>query len=72
MGNNAPALWYDGAFRLFAGTSTSEKPTDRVITGSIFVEVDTGNVYFFNANESAWVYQFCFQKLTEKEGAKNG
>ena len=45
-------------------TSGDTKPTDGVATGSIAVEVDTGNVFFFNedANEGEeWVQQFSFQ-----------
>ena len=42
----------------YAGLSTDAKPTD-CKTGSIFVEVDTGKVFFFSG--SAWVEQFSFQ-----------
>ena len=45
----------------FAGTSADIKPTDRVATGSIFTEVDTGKVFFYNETASAWVEQFSFQ-----------
>lgn len=38
--------------------STDEKPLDCAV-GSIMVEVDTGDVYFFNG--TAWVKQFSFQ-----------
>ena len=44
-----------------AGTSTETKPTGAFLTGSIFVEVDTGKVYFYNASGSTWVEQFSFQ-----------
>ena len=37
------------------------KPTDGIATGSICVEVDTGNVYLYNAEGEAWVEQFCLQ-----------
>ena len=46
------------------GTSQDTKPTGDVITGSIFVEIDTGNVYFYNEDATAgseWVEQFSFQ-----------
>ena len=32
-----------------------EKPTDGIVNGSICIEMDTGDVYFFNAAGSAWV-----------------
>ena len=43
-----------------AGLSTDTKPTDGIVTGSDFTEVDTGDVYFFD-EESDWVKQFSFQ-----------
>ena len=45
----------------YAGTSLDDKPTVGVGTGSIFVEVDTGLVFFFNEAASEWVEQFSFQ-----------
>lgn len=42
----------------YMGLSTDSKPTD-CKTGSIFVEVDTGKVFFFSG--SVWVEQFSFQ-----------
>lgn len=50
-----------GGYVEYAGTSTDEKPTEGVATGSIFTEVDTGNVYFYNADDEEWVFQFSFQ-----------
>ena len=43
----------------FAGLSTDEKPTRFIGVGSIFVEADTGTVFFFDG--SNWVEQFSFQ-----------
>lgn len=37
------------------GLSTDSKPTTGIITGSVFVEVDTAKVYLFNESSSAWV-----------------
>lgn len=37
------------------GLSTDTKPTDKLITGSVFYEVDTSNVYLYNEASSAWV-----------------
>ena len=50
-----------GGYVEIAGLSTDSKPTENIATGSIFVEVDTGKVYFFNAAASTWVEQFSFQ-----------
>lgn len=38
----------------FAGTSTEEKPTDHLATGSSFLEVDTTNVYFYDEESQTW------------------
>ena len=37
------------------GKSTDDKPTRDVITGSLFVEVDTGKVYFFDEDSGTWL-----------------
>ena len=39
------------------GLSTDTKPTSGIVTGSVFVEVDTGKAYLFNEAASAWVEQ---------------
>lgn len=39
------------------GTSSETKPTTGIITGSVFVEVDTGKAFLFNETASAWVKQ---------------
>jgi len=42
----------------YAGVSTDTKPTEMVATGSLFLEVDTGDVFLFNEAGSAgnkWV-----------------
>lgn len=44
----------------YMGTSTDTKPLDAP-NGSIFVEIDTGDIYFFNADSGSWVEQFSFQ-----------
>jgi len=38
----------------FAGLSSDTKPTDKVSTGSLFLEVDTGDVYAYNEAGSEW------------------
>lgn len=35
--------------------STDEKPTTGIVNGSSCIEMDTGDIYFFNAAGSAWV-----------------
>ena len=38
-----------------AGLSTDSKPTDGIVTGSLFLEVNTGDVYAFEEGDSpAW------------------
>lgn len=44
-----------------AGLSTDTKPTTGIVTGSIFTEIDTGKVFFFNETGTQWVEQFSFQ-----------
>lgn len=39
------------------GLSTDAKPTSGIVTGSVFVEVDTGKAYLFNEAASSWVEQ---------------
>ena len=47
----------DKLFCRFAGNSSDSKPTDGIITGSSFLEVDTGVNYLFDEDVSAWVAQ---------------
>lgn len=49
------------AYVELAGLSTDTKPTDGLATGSIFTEVDTGTVFFFNDASGTWIEQFSFQ-----------
>lgn len=49
------------AYVELAGLSTDAKPTDGLATGSIFTEVDTGTVFFFDDASETWVEQFTFQ-----------
>ena len=52
----------EGGYVEYAGLSTDTKPTG-VATGSVFTEVDTGDVYFFNADETdaKWNKMFSLQ-----------
>jgi hypothetical protein len=45
----------------WTGLSTDTKPAT-AYQGSIFVEVDTGDVYFYDADGAQWVKQFSFQE----------
>ena len=40
-----------------AGLSTDSKPTADLVTGSVFVEVNTGDGYLFNETAGTWVKQ---------------
>lgn len=37
-----------------AGLSTDTKPTEDLITGSVFIEVDTGLAFFFDEESGDW------------------
>lgn len=37
------------------GLSTDVKPTSEIPNGSVFIEIDTGSVFFFNGSTNAWV-----------------
>ena len=37
-----------------SGLSTDTKPTDEVSTGSLFLEVDTGDVYAYDEEGETW------------------
>lgn len=38
-----------------AGLSTDDKPAKKYATGSSFLEVDTGNVFFFDEESCTWI-----------------
>ena len=55
-------LLKNGGFSEFAGLSTDEKPVNgRLSTGSTFTEVDTGDVYMYDAEDASWTKQFSLQ-----------
>lgn len=37
-----------------SGLSTDTKPVENIVTGSLFMEVDTGDVYAFDEAGTAW------------------
>lgn len=44
-----------GGFHEFMGLSTDTKPTEGVGVNSLFLELDTGDVYYFDGEEWAKV-----------------
>lgn len=38
----------------YMGLSTEAKPTEGLATGCLFVEIDTGKVYYYNADTTTW------------------
>ena len=48
-------LFVDGKHYIHAaGLSTDQKPTEGIVSGSYFVEVNTGKEYLFDETESTW------------------
>ena len=45
---NAHGDWVPVNLCEIRGTSQETKPTSRIAEGSVFIEIDTGNVYFFD------------------------
>ena len=46
---------YDGKqYVEAAGLSTDSKPTGMLITGSLFLEADTGDVYVYDETGESW------------------
>lgn len=39
----------------YAGLAADEKPVEDVPNGSTFIEMDTGKVFMFDAENSLWV-----------------
>ncbi len=37
------------------GLQNDTKPTSNLATGSIFIEIDTGKVYFFDEENTRWI-----------------
>lgn len=63
--NRNAATAFDGAqYVEVACKSTDTKPVGNFMTGSILTEIDTGKVYFYDAEgepDYEWVEQFSFQ-----------
>lgn len=39
----------------YYGKSTDSKPTAGIGNGSVYIEMDTGKAYFYDAAASAWI-----------------
>ena len=44
----------DNAIVEVRGLSTDEKPTTNITNGSVYIEIDTGKVYFYDADNKQW------------------
>ena len=44
----------NGRISNYMGLSTEAKPTEDLATGSFFIELDTGKVYYFNEASTTW------------------
>ena len=53
----------------FAGNSSDSKPVDGIVTGSSFLEVDTGIEFLFDEDVSGWVAQGTGNGKTSLSGA---
>lgn len=53
------AQWINNRYRrpcTFLGLSTDvEKPSENIANGSCFIEMDTGKLYFYDLENSAWL-----------------
>ena len=38
----------------FRGLSTDTKPTEKVANGSVYVEINTGKIYLYDAENEQW------------------
>lgn len=38
----------------YRGLSTDTKPTENITNGSVFIEIDTGKLYMFDAEGTQW------------------
>ena len=45
----------DNALLDIRGLSTDAKPTKDISNGSSFIEMDTGKIYFFDADNKEWL-----------------
>lgn len=46
---------YEDDFATFYGLAADEKPVgDDIANGSVFIEIDTGKAYFYDAENKTW------------------
>lgn len=48
---------YDGKINFYEGLLADTKPTGKGLNGSIFYEMDTGNVYMYDEQNDTWRIQ---------------
>ena len=41
--------------KTFYGLSTDSKPTNNIVNGSVFIEMDTATIYFFDQAGTEWL-----------------
>lgn len=51
----------------YRGLSTDRKPSDYVTNGAVFIEMDTGSIFFFNAHDKKWIEWISASKSDEPE-----
>ena len=44
----------NGNIKNYMGLSGEDKPTEGLATGSLFIELDTGTVYYFSEADGDW------------------
>lgn len=54
---NNPSWIYNDHWtaQTFCGLSTDEKPTVNIVNGSVFIEMNTSKVYFFDEENTSWL-----------------
>lgn len=45
---------HDGKINFYEGLSTDQKPSGTYLNGSIFYEMDTGNVFIYDEANEIW------------------
>ena len=45
---------HDKYYKELAGKSTENKPTSDIVSGSLYLETDTGDVYVFEETDATW------------------
>lgn len=52
------AQWIETRYwrpQTFYGLSTDNKPTENIVNGSAFIEMDTGTLYFYDQAGESWL-----------------